>query len=302
MSQSTLKNLYARIRAEELRAQAARVEEAYARAPRLAALDEERRQVLLDVGSRACTPPAGAARLEQLYAEETQILHALGLPGDYLKLRERCPLCHDTGFTGQDRKAPCACYLGYREAQKGESGINARETFENFDEDIYPDALQKKRSGNARKLCEAYAAALPRPEKPNLLILGMPGLGKSYLGNAIAHAAIRRGLDALRVTAYRFVQDVMADIRENRQNARRYQNVPLLVLDDLGSEPVIPNVSVEWLFAVVNERSLAGRASVCITNLQLAELQARYGERLMSRLCDKNTTQVLQLAGKNLRV
>lgn len=78
--------------------------------------------------------------------------------------------------------------------------------------------------------------------------------------------------------------------------------MPLLILDDLGSEPEIPNVSTEWLFAVVNERVLAGRASVCITNLSLAELQARYGERLMSRLCDRNTTLVMQLTGRNLRL
>ena len=148
----------------------------------------------------------------------------------------------------------------------------------------------------------AYADALPNPSKPNLLLLGMPGLGKSYLGNAIGLRAIDRGIDALRLTAYRFVQDILADIRENRQNARRYQHVPLLILDDLGTEPDIPNVSTEWLFAVMNERFLAGRPSVCITNLSLQELQERYGERLMSRLCDKNTTQVMQLTGHNLRL
>lgn len=298
----TLKNIYARIRSEELSSQALRVQEAYALSPRLAALDAARKQALHDVGARRCSARDGMDRLEAVSREEAQILRELGLPADQLRLRERCPLCHDTGFTGESRKTPCACYLQYREAQKSENGINARETFAAFDPNVYTDAMQRKRSLNAKKLCEAYAAALPRPEKPNLMMLGMPGLGKSYLGNAIGHAAIARGVDAARVTAYHFVQDIMADIRENRQNARRYQCVPLLILDDLGSEPVIPNVSTEWLFAVVNERVLAGRASVCITNLTLPELQERYGERLMSRLCDKATTQVVQLTGKNLRL
>jgi hypothetical protein len=47
-----------------------------------------------------------------------------------------------------------------------------------------------------------------------------------------------------------------------------------MVLDDLGSEPVIPNVSFEWLFAVVNERTLAGLATVCSTNLTLSHCNA----------------------------
>ena len=129
----------------------------------------------------------------------------------------------------------------------------------------------------------------------------MPGLGKSFLGNAIAYEALSRGIDAERVTAYAFIQTVLLDIREQTQKAARYQNVPLLVLDDLGSEPVIPNVSFEWLFAVINERTLAGLATVCSTNLTLSQLQTRYDDRFMSRLCDKNTTLVLHLTGDNLR-
>lgn len=298
----TIKNLYARFRAEEQHALSLRVQSAYARSPRLSELDAAREQALRDVGRRTVSPQEGAKKLQAIAREEAKILATLGLPPDALRLHERCALCHDTGFTGADRKTPCACYLRYREAQKGESGINERESFEAFDEALYRDPQQKKRAINARKLCEAYADSLPSPSKPNLLLLGMPGLGKSYLGNAIGRRAIERGIDALRLTAYRFVQDIMADIRENRQNARRYQHVALLILDDLGTEPAIPNVSTEWLFAVINERTLADRPSVCITNLSLQELQERYGERLMSRLCDKNTTEVMQLTGHNLRL
>ena len=298
----TMQSYYQRIRAEEQRALAARVADAYEKAPALPALDEARRKLLADVGARKIPSAEGIKRLADIRLQEERALLAAGLPADTLEPHYVCPVCKDTGFVGAGRKTPCACYLRLRETQKGESGINARETFGSFDESIYRDAAQKKRSLNAKRLCEAYAAALPRPEKPNLLLLGMPGLGKTYLGNAIGCAALDAGVDAARVTAYRFVQDVLADIRENRRNAQRYQSVPLLILDDLGSEPEIPNVSTEWLFAVVNERALAGRASVCITNLSLTELQARYGERLMSRLCDKNTTLVMQLTGLNLRL
>jgi hypothetical protein len=72
------------------------------------------------------------------------------------------------------------------------------------------------------------------------------------------------------------------------------------VLDDLGSEPNIPNVSFEWLFAVINERTLAGARPL------QQQLHVKAALRILRRtvhepLCDRNTTQVLQLTGENLR-
>ena len=300
MINEQLDNYYARIRAEERAARERRVAQAYARAPRLKALDEERAGLFTALGRHKITPGESKRRLDEIYAEERSLLASIGLPQDALELHVRCNLCGDTGYVGAGSK-PCPCRLLHREALRGADGVNERETFANFLTDIYPTPEQKRRTVNARLLCEAYAKALPAPEKPNILLLGMPGLGKSYLGNAIAYEALSRGVDAERVTAYAFVQTVLRDIRERTESALRYQTVPLLVLDDLGSEPNISNVTFEWLFAVINERTIAGRATVCSTNCTLKQLAERYDERFMSRLCDKNTTQVLQLTGENLR-
>jgi DNA replication protein DnaC len=300
MINDQLDNLYARIRAEERASRETRVRDAYARAPRLKELDEERAQLFIDLGARRIAPEESKRRLAAIFAEEKAILSSLGLPEDALSLHVRCETCGDTGYVGIN-SAPCSCRLLHREALRGADGINARETFASFSADLFPTTEQKKRTMNAKLLCEQFSASLPHPEKPNILLFGMPGLGKSFLGNAIAYHALSRGIDAERITAYAFIQTVLQDIREQTQRAARYQSVPLLVLDDLGSEPAIPNVSFEWLFAVVNERTLAGLATVCSTNYTLSQLQQRYDERFMSRLCDKNTTQVLHLTGENLR-
>lgn len=297
----TIDMIYMRIRAQEAAARQERVERAYAKEPRFAKLDESRAQLVAQIGQRQLSPAEGRERLMEIAREEQELLARMKLPADELELHYRCPLCRDTGYVGEAAKAPCACRLKLREQQSGGQGINSRETFAGFDEGVYPDELQKKRALNAKRLCEGYALSLPHPEKPNLLLMGMPGLGKSYLGNAIAYSAISRGIDVSRVTAYRFVQDVLAEFRQRTGETGRYQRVPLLILDDLGSEPDIPNVSTEWLFAVINERALNNLPTVCITNLSFTELQTRYGERVMSRLADKNTTVALQLTGKNLR-
>ena len=300
MINDQLDNLYARIRAEERQAREDRLSEAYAYAPRLQALDEERSRLFIDLGKRRISPEESKARLLALGEEEKRLLASIGFPQDALELHFRCKTCNDTGYIGQTNK-PCSCRLLKRESLRGSDGINARETFANFSTDLFPTQEQKKRTINAKLICEQFASSLPDPEKPSILLFGTPGLGKSFLGNAIAFAALSRGIDAERVTAYAFIQNVLRDIREQTQHAARYQSVSLLVLDDLGSEPVIPNVSFEWLFAVINERTLAGLATVCSTNLTLSQLQTRYDDRFMSRLCDKNTTQVLHLTGENLR-
>ena len=300
MINDQLDNLYARIRAEEREARETRVREAYAHEPRLKALDEARARLFIDLGKRKITSEESKARLAEIFDEEKRLLVSIGMPQDALELRVRCKLCNDTGYLGAGSK-PCSCRLLKREALRGSDGVNARETFANFSTEIFPSTEQKKRTINAKLLCEQFASSLPAPEKPSILLFGMPGLGKSFLGNAIAYEALSRGIDAERVTAYAFIQTVLQDIREQTQRAARYQGVPLLVLDDLGSEPVIPNVSFEWLFAVINERTLAGLATVCSTNLTLSQLQTRYDDRFMSRLCDKNTTLVLHLTGENLR-
>jgi len=300
MINDQLDNLYARIRAEEREAREARLREAYARAPKIQKLDEERARLFIDLGRRKISSEESKQRLADIFAEERSLLASIGLSQDALELHVRCKRCGDTGYIGVGNK-PCSCRLLHRESLRGADGVNARETFANFSTGLFPSPEQKKRTINAKLICEQFAASLPNPERPSILLFGMPGLGKSYLGNAIAYDALSRGIDAERVTAYAFIQTVLQDIREQTQKAVRYQIVPLLVLDDLGSEPVIPNVSFEWLFAVINERTLAGLATVCSTNLTLSQLQTRYDDRFMSRLCDKNTTQVLHLTGENLR-
>ncbi|MEG1525520.1 MAG: ATP-binding protein [Clostridia bacterium] len=297
-----LESIYSRIRAEEQDALKKRVSSAYARAPRLNELDDLRTQLLSEVGARRLTAAESIQRLNDITGEERSILRMLNLPEDELSLHYRCVACRDTGYLGTANRRPCACRLQKRELLTGETGINSRETFLNFSMAIYRDEAQAKRTEKAKLLCQAYAAALPSPEKPNLLILGMSGLGKSFLGNAICYEAISQGIDACRVTAYRFLQDMLSDIREHTSFAHRYTNVTLLTLDDLGSEPDIPNVSREWLFAVINERMLNQNPTVYLTNFSLSELQTRYGERVMSRLCDRTTTTALRLSGENLRM
>ena len=78
-------------------------------------------------------------------------------------------------------------------------------------------------------------------------------------------------------------------------------DAPLLLIDDLGTEPLMNNVTVTQLFNLLNERQLAGRHTVISTNLNPRELQERYTERIASRLLDESSCARLGFVGGDIR-
>ena len=78
-------------------------------------------------------------------------------------------------------------------------------------------------------------------------------------------------------------------------------NCDLLVVDDLGTEPVYNNVTVEYLVALISTRLDIKKPFIITTNLNANELKARYNDRLASRLNDKQTTRFIEFKGVDLR-
>ena len=77
---------------------------------------------------------------------------------------------------------------------------------------------------------------------------------------------------------------------------------PFLLVDDLGTEPMMRNITVEYLFLLINERMEAGLSTMATTNLTPAQIQERYGERVCSRLFDRASALTIKLEGKDLRL
>ncbi len=292
-----LETRYRRIREEERAALQRRTETALRVVPSLRDVLDRRSDCVKAVGTGGISASEGRRILEETKREQSRLLREAGLPEDSLELRFRCAVCRDTGVTPTGELCACALRIGLDLT----GTVNDRETFENFREDIYPDERQKNASLAARRLCMEYADSLPDPARRNLLIRGGCGLGKSYLVNAIACRALSRGVGTELVTAYRFAQDILSDIRHGTENAERFRSVPLFILDDLGCEPEIRNVSREWLFAVINERMLRRLCTVVVTNLDYETIGERYGDRLLSRLVNASETTALRLTGRDLR-
>ncbi|MBQ1564631.1 MAG: ATP-binding protein [Clostridia bacterium] len=296
-----LQRYYSELREKNRRLLEKRIAECEQKNPRFRSLANEPGLVFKQLAAGKLTPAAAKSRIGAIGAERRNLLISMGLPGNYLDAIYTCPRCQDTGEVGEPRRL-CACALKKQQEQLlSGSRINDRETFANFNEAIYPNDEQKKQGLAMKRFCERYVASLPSPEKPNLLIVGQSGLGKSFFGNAIARAAIEKGIPTLKTTAYQCIQTILDGIETRADAITPYLSSDFLILDDLGTEAMVPNVTVETVFRILNERTAANLPTVLITNLDREGLFERYGERVASRMIDGALTAIVLLRGDNLR-
>lgn len=309
---------YARQRAENELDQQRRTAEAVGKAPRIAELQDESAALALDamraiLERRTADERAGIAqrvkaRGKAVNAEIRALLKANGLPEDALAPRYRCPVCRDTGYVGEAPARFCECFEARLRLRMYEDGSMAgvdRQNFERFDASIVPEADgQRERLQNARRLCERYADRFPDTEYRSLLLTGGGGLGKTFLLNCIFERVTARGFSAVRITAFRLFEAMRQQHIGNDPAFDGFSaliEAPLLLVDDLGTEPMMRNITVEYLFTLLNERSANRRHTVIATNLSPVELKERYGERVASRLLDRTSCGSIQFTGRDLR-
>ena len=294
----------------------ARVEAAERRDPEIARLRADSVSLALGTMRTILSLPTQEARVEAAQrmrargqannAEIRRRLKALGLPENDLELKYRCPVCKDTGYVGDAPARFCECFETRLRARRHEDGSMAgtdEQNFERFDLNRFPEeGGQRAQMALARRLCEEYADHFPETRYRNLLLTGAGGLGKTYLLNCIYARVCDRGLSAVRVTAFKLFESMRRQhMGDSESEFASLTEAPLLLIDDLGTEPMMRNLTVESLFLLLNERAAAKRHTVIATNLTATQLQERYGERVSSRLLDRSVCGVVQLRGTDLR-
>jgi|WetSurMetagenome_2_1015567.scaffolds.fasta_scaffold05447_6 DNA replication protein DnaC len=151
-----------------------------------------------------------------------------------------------------------------------------------------------------RPAFEIAKAWLLRDPRPNLIIVGPIGSGKSYLAAALFHELLTGNcweaqaqwpiwLRAQKLLA--MIKDGFGDEVARRQAATQCaaaKEVPLLFLDDLGKTH--PGKDASWvedqLYGIVDERYCEMRPTVVTTEWRQDALAERCGESVVSRLID----------------
>ena len=231
-----------------------------------------------------------------------------GLDENHLELHYICPVCKDTGYVGEAPSRFCECFekrLRMKQFEDGSMAGVREQNFDTFDESFIPEEnSQRALLLNVRNRCEQYADKFPALRILNLVLTGASGLGKTFLLNCIYERVVSRGHSALRVTAYRMFEAMRKQHLSNSADDQAFQQLidaPLLLIDDLGSEPMMRNITVEYLFTLLNERIAAKRHTVVATNLTREQMANHYGERVASRLLGSAHTVTYELEGKDLR-
>ncbi|MDR0395957.1 MAG: ATP-binding protein [Oscillospiraceae bacterium] len=304
-------------RAEERR----RLSEAAARDPAIGELAERRVELFRKRVRAAFDSPERAmeisaelrAELARIASELRARLKAAGFAEDWLQPVYRCEACQDHGYAGEPIREMCECMKQrvYQRLCSDESlGVNADENFAAWDERVYDGAPTDKspRGQRAemiilRDICREYADSFPNNDKPCMLFCGPSGVGKTYMLNCVAQRVLERGYTPWKLTASRMMS-ILRDSyfeRGDPERARLLRESPLLMIDDLGTEPMQENLTITQIFTLLNERNARRAHTIASTNLLPAELMSRYTERVFSRLFDKRLTRVLSFRGADAR-
>ncbi len=250
--------------------------------------------------------------MEKLSGQIREKLQEKGYAPDYLAPVYRCPLCQDRGYAGEPVREMCACMKKAYQAKLRERAGLAEvggESFETFDLNRFPEEKLPGRNYSQRdlmrmskKICEDWANRYPESETRDLLLVGNSGLGKTFLLRCMARRLIERGTDVMLISAYRLLEICRKNYFGGEEaDSGELLQTPVLMIDDLGSEPLMQNVTVEQLFYLLNERQSRGLATVVSTNLMMNDFRKRYTERIASRLLDSRGCRVITLEGKDIR-
>ncbi len=286
--------------------------------PRLSEISTELSSSVIDCIKLSLESDTDAEkRLEQikldnlaLQDERKRILSEHGFPEDYLSMSYRCEKCADSGFIKSEM---CDCLKGlYKDELLNELTLmigSPGSKLSDIDLSIYSDKIFPKTPMSPRDnmrfildTCKNFISDFCI-SKENMLFMGSPGAGKTYIAGCVAYeaASIMRSViyESACTLSSRFDEDRFRSYSDDtRSDLRKYADCDLLILDDLGLESSSP-YAVSQLYNLINTRLLAGQHTIVITSLNEIEFKRKYGMSIASRILNSYTT--LYFFGDDLR-
>lgn len=234
-----------------------------------------------------------------------KIIKTLGLQEKDFQIKYNCNLCQDTGFVNGKK---CKCLIRKtNELVLHECGIELSElkSFDDFSLDVASSPEHKKSLIQVKNLLYDFANKFPNSKTCNILISGPTGVGKTFAVKCTITEFLKRGFTATFITAFQMNDQFLkyhTCFDAGKQNHLSIMLDPdLLVIDDLGTEPILNNVTAEYLYLILSERMLKHKATIISSNLGMQHIFDRYHERIFSRLVDKSKSLAIQIYGSDIR-
>ncbi len=233
----------------------------------------------------------------RLVATRDDILKKHGVTKDMLEPPYKCDKCRDTGlYHGK----PCSCVISACLSE----GINPGAKFDVSNIECFPPE-ERERVASVYVTAKAFCDKFPSTNKLNLLFMGRCGSGKTFIASCIANDISAKGHSVVMLSAFAFTNRMLKYHTTFDDEKLSYLepllDCNLLIIDDLGTENMLKNVTAEYLFLVINERMTAGKHTIFTTNLDDGMIRARYGERVYSRLFGSKVSKGFALSNSDLR-
>lgn len=230
-------------------------------------------------------------KIDDIQKSKCEILKEIGLKLDDIFPQYACKICSDTGRNN------CECKKEIKNLILLKSCGLDKNCLESFSEANFKD---KKTSLIFSKM-EEWSKKYPNVSKNTIFISGGTGTGKTFLSKCIIKELLKKQILVYYTTAYSLNKTFLKSIKEESV-FDNILNSEVLVIDDLGTEPVINNITINNLYHVLNERAVANKSTIINSNLNAEEILDRYGERIFSRIFNKRTGLAIKLEGEDLRI
>ena len=310
-----LENEYEQKRIRNEQEEFARKEKIRIEQPDIYALTKKRENLIFDTLKDILKGQANTEdlpeKMEKISLDIRNLLEEKGYAPNYLAPIYECTICKDTGKVGKLIKEPCECLKrAYQKKLREKIGLQSekKESFDNFDLSLFSDVKKNGAAFSQRALmkiirddCQEWADKYPHCSHRDVFISGKSGLGKTFLLRSMADRLIERDINVIIISAFKMLEIFRRNYFDNDDSASILFNTEVLMIDDLGSEPLMKNVTIEQLFNVINERQSKGLSTLISTNLSIEEFKERYTERISSRLNDVRNCLIITLSGTDIR-
>ena len=142
-------------------------------------------------------------------------------------------------------------------------------------------------------------------EARDVLFLGPPGVGKSFLVQALGYQAVKAGFAVLYRSIFDVVRDFLHDeaVGQDDKVLARYLKPELLLIDDMGMKQ-LPKRSGEYLFEIILRR-YETRSTIMTSNRPLDDWGKLIGDvASATAILDRflHHAEVIQITGKSYRL
>lgn len=214
-----------------------------------------------------------------------------------------CKKCSDTGYF-EDKTCICLKQAASSviTSEYGIDVLNLR-SFEESDIETNPvlKSCLHSQYDNMQKYCRSF----PDTKYRMLIFSGTTGTGKTRLASCMAKQLMERGFSVIFITAFKMNEIFLKYHLDFKGDGRLYleklYKCDFLILDDLGTENTLKNVTNEYLLSIISERIITKKHTVVTTNLDSEQIRQKYDDRMHSRLTDKSVGYTFNFAGEDLR-